>query len=63
MGCKCKLTAVLILIGAAYLYIKLNKAPLEVPVIEAKWWAAGPPKEEDPTIRPFKINVSKEVKV
>lgn len=41
-------------------YFKLNSYP-EVPVYPDTWWGKGDPSKEDTTIRPFKIDIPKNV--
>lgn len=56
------LKTVIVLVGV-FLSIKsksyFNAPPL--PKIEETWWGPGAPKQEDTTVRPFKIKVSDEV--
>uniref|UniRef100_A0A0V0G516 Epoxide hydrolase n=1 Tax=Triatoma dimidiata TaxID=72491 RepID=A0A0V0G516_TRIDM len=58
MGCCLKvigIVSVLSAIGIGLLWQYLNEIP-QIPDFKLEYWAAGPPKPEDKTIRPFKIN-------
>lgn len=60
MGLVLKIVFIITSVIFAYLYVRLTSIP-NVPVLEEKWWGPGPPQKDDPTIRPFKIDVPKEV--
>ncbi|XP_067008637.2 juvenile hormone epoxide hydrolase 2 [Anabrus simplex] len=54
------LFVVLISIGIGILVNKLSQ-PAPVPELSPQWWGAGQPRKDDPAIKPFQINISKQV--
>lgn len=64
MGFVLKGALGLVLATVAYLvvlYYQLSYVP-EVPVYPDTWWGKGEPGKEDISIKPFKVDVSKEVR-
>lgn len=44
-------------------YIRLNAPLPEVPVYSDTWWGKGEKGNDDEAIRPFKVDVSKDVSI
>lgn len=60
MSLVLKIVFIITSVIVTYLYVRLTSIP-NLPVLEEKWWGPGLPQKDDPTIRPFKIDVPKEV--
>lgn len=60
MSLVLKIVLIITSVIVTYLYVRLTSIP-NLPVLEEKWWGPGLPQKDDPTIRPFKIDVPKEV--
>lgn len=63
MGVVSKGVLGLVLAIIAYIVVAINKARYvpEVPVYPETWWGKGDPRSEDHSIKPFKVDVSKQV--
>lgn len=53
--------AVIVLLYS-YMYYLIVKAP-EIPQLEETWWGEGEEGQDDASIRPFKIDVTKKVSI
>lgn len=63
MGLQRRLVVVAVALLAWYIAARLNHTPPLPEMNPNPWWGHGEPKEEKTTVRPFKIDVSKEVRV
>ncbi|XP_050294838.1 juvenile hormone epoxide hydrolase 2-like [Anthonomus grandis grandis] len=58
---KAGIIGLLLSLGASYyIYSKISEIP-ETPVLDEVWWGKGSPGKEDTAIKPFKIDISKDI--